>query len=40
MNTDENMNTTAEEIAVMLQNTIKDFYFYEAQLKPGVKEFL
>lgn len=35
-----NLNTTAEEIAAMLQNTIKDFYFYEAQLKPGVKEFL
>lgn len=34
------LDSSPEEIAAMLQSTVKDFYFYEAQLKPGVRDFL
>ncbi len=40
LNREYKLNTTPEKIAALLQDTVKDFYFYEAQLKPGAKEFL
>lgn len=40
LNREYNLDSTPDRIAELLQNTVKDFYFNEAQLKPEVKEFV